>query len=101
MARTTPHSNAYVQEETVYEVSPPSKWNIIEILGWVGTLLYGVAYWLNAHQFIDNGVTFVLLNTIAAVFVGLVSLKQGAKQSLLIQVMWVGIGMSALIVHGG
>ena len=77
------------------EVSPLHS-SAIEALGWIGVLTYILAYFAYSHSFLPSEISFLWLNTLAAVFVGVVSLKQKATQSLVIQIVWIGIGLSAI-----
>lgn len=76
----------------------PGLWkSVIELVGWIGVILYIGAYVTEAHGLVDCRALFVGTNTVAAVCVGIVSYAQKANQSVFIQLVWIIIGVSALM----
>ncbi len=71
--------------------------NIIETIGWLGFLLYLIAYLLLATKIITANFTYYLLNIIAALFVVIISVLKGTVQTIVINVIWGVISYLAII----
>lgn len=71
---------------------------LIEILGWIGSIMLLTAYGLNSYQKINsNSLTFLLLNIIAGLFLVIYTLYKQAYANTFINVVWVIIAIPALI----
>lgn len=71
---------------------------IIDILGWIGSVLLIAAYALNSYQKIrSDSYTFLLLNIVAGVFLIIYSWYYTAFANTFINVVWVIIAVPALI----
>lgn len=73
--------------------------NIIETIGWLGFLLYLLAYLLLATKIITANFTYYLLNIIAALFVVIISVLKGTVQTIVINVIWGLISYLAIIKY--
>lgn len=70
---------------------------LIEILGWIGSIMLLTAYGLNSYQKINsNSLTFLLLNIIAGLFLVIYTLYKQAYANTFINVVWVIIAIPAL-----
>lgn len=71
---------------------------LIDILGWIGSVLLIAAYALNSYQKIrSDSYTFLLLNIVAGVFLIIYSWYYTAFANTFINVVWVIIAVPALI----
>lgn len=71
---------------------------IIDILGWIGSVLLIAAYALNSYQKIkSDSYTFLLLNIVAGIFLIIYSWYYTAFANTFINVVWVIIAIPALI----
>ncbi len=61
---------------------------IVEIFGWIGSIIYIVAYYLISHNKIDKGKMYFLLNMIAAVLVSVISVVKMTIQPVFTNVFW-------------
>jgi len=59
-----------------------------EIVGWLGTALYILAYALLAGRVLPAGRAYFLLNVFAAVFVATVSVDKGSVQAVFVHGLW-------------
>lgn len=71
---------------------------LIDILGWIGSVLLIAAYALNSYQKIkSDSYTFLLLNIVAGIFLIIYSWYYTAFSNTFINVVWVIIAIPALI----
>jgi hypothetical protein len=71
---------------------------LIDILGWIGSVLLIAAYALNSYQKIrSDSYIFLLLNIVAGVFLIIYSWYYTAFANTFINVVWVIIAVPALI----
>lgn len=71
---------------------------LIDILGWIGSVLLIAAYALNSYQKIrSDSYTFLLLNIVAGIFLIIYSWYYTAFANTFINVVWVIIAVPALI----
>jgi hypothetical protein len=71
---------------------------LIDILGWIGSVLLIAAYALNSYQKIkSDSYTFLVLNIIAGIFLIIYSWYYTAFANTFINVVWVIIAVPALI----
>jgi len=71
---------------------------IIDILGWIGSVLLVAAYALNSYQKIkSDSYTFLILNIVAGLFLIIYSWYYTAFANTFINVVWVIIAVPALI----
>lgn len=71
---------------------------LIEILGWIGSIMLLTAYGLNSYQKINsNSLTFLLLNIIAGLLLVIYTLYKQAYANTFINVVWVIIAIPAVI----
>lgn len=71
---------------------------LIDILGWIGSVLLIAAYALNSYQKIrSDSYTFLLLNIVAGIFLIIYSWYYTAFANTFINVVWVVIAVPALI----
>jgi len=64
---------------------------LLEILGWIGSILYIVSYFLLSFNYIKKGDFYYILNTIAAFLVIIISFYKNTFQSILINAIWLYI----------
>jgi hypothetical protein len=70
---------------------------IIDIVGWVGSILVITAYGLNSYQKLkSDSLAFVLLNFIGGVFLIVYTYYYSAFANTFINVVWVLIALPAL-----
>jgi hypothetical protein len=70
---------------------------LIDIVGWVGSILVIAAYGLNSYQKLkSDSLTFVLLNFIGGVFLIIYTYYYAAFANTFINVVWVLIAIPAL-----
>lgn len=65
--------------------------NIIEIVGWVGSLIYIVSYFLLTYKIIQKDKLYYLLNKIAAFLIIVISIKKNTFQPIVINSLWLYI----------
>jgi hypothetical protein len=71
---------------------------LIDILGWIGSVLLIAAYALNSYQKIkSDSYTFLILNIVAGIFLIIYSWYYTAFANTFINVVWVIIAIPALI----
>jgi hypothetical protein len=71
---------------------------LIDILGWIGSVLLIAAYALNSYQKIkSDSYTFLSLNIIAGIFLIIYSWYYTAFANTFINIVWVIIAVPALI----
>lgn len=64
---------------------------ILEIVGWIGSFVYILSYFLLAYKFIEKGKLYYFLNKVAAVLIILVSYYKNTFQPIVINVIWLYI----------
>ena len=67
---------------------------IFDILGWLGMILVLLAYALLSINKIKNGITYQILNLLAAIFMAIGLLPKNAWFSFTLQIMW---GLIAIV----
>lgn len=71
---------------------------LIDILGWIGSVLLIAAYALNSYQKIkSDSFTFLVLNIVAGIFLIIYSWYYTAFANTFINIVWVIIAVPALI----
>ena len=71
---------------------------LIDILGWVGSVLVVAAYGLNTYKKITaDSLAFYGLNIVGGVFLVIYSLEKGAYANTFINVIWVLIAIPAIL----
>lgn len=70
----------------------------MEVIGWLGTLLYLLAHSLLSLSVISR-FKYVALNAVAAVVVSIYSLYEWSLQPVFINVVWSGLSFWGLYVH--
>lgn len=65
--------------------------NFIEIVGWIGSIIYIVAYFLLTYKIIEKGKIYYLLNKIAALLIIIISIKKNTFQPVVINGLWLYI----------
>ncbi len=69
----------------------------IQVYGWYGTLAILGAYFALSHDLLEEGLLYQLLNITGATGVGLVAWRKRAWQPFCLELVWVAVGVSALI----
>ena len=70
---------------------------IFDCLGWIGTILMLLAYFLLSLNKISNGKVYQLLNLIAALLMAIGLFPKNAWFSFTLQVIWAIVAIVALI----
>jgi hypothetical protein len=71
---------------------------LIEILGWIGSIMILAAYGLNSYQKIQSDSwTFLLLNSIGGIFLIVYTVHKEAYANTFINIAWVVIAVPALL----
>lgn len=70
---------------------------IFDILGWLGMILVLLAYALLSINKIKNGITYQILNLLAAIFMAIGLLPKNAWFSFTLQIMWGLIAIVSII----
>ncbi len=71
---------------------------IIDVIGWIGSVLVLAAYGLNSYQKIkSDSLLFLLLNLFGGIFLIVYSTYKAAYANTFINVVWVIIAIPALI----
>ncbi|HEY5746268.1 MAG TPA: hypothetical protein VIU12_09350 [Chryseolinea sp.] len=71
---------------------------LIDILGWVGSVLVVAAYGLNTYKKITaDSLAFYGMNIVGGVFLVIYSLEKGAYANTFINVIWVLIAIPAIL----
>ena len=70
----------------------------MNVMGWYGTLAIVGAYLATSHDWMEQGTLYQLLNVSGATGVGLVCWRQRAWQALTLEVVWVAVGLTALLL---
>ena len=74
---------------------------IINILGWVGTVTYLIAYGLvSAKRVESDSYAYQGMNIFAGVFLVMYTYQQGAYAATSLNFIWAGIGIVTLILKG-
>ncbi|MEK7118142.1 MAG: hypothetical protein AAB869_00880 [Patescibacteria group bacterium] len=72
--------------------------DVYSILGWVGTILIVLAYWLNSTKRVEStSVAYQAVNLLGAIGVGFNVFHQAAWPALALQVTWGIIALSSLL----
>ena len=69
--------------------------NIFEIIGWLGSFIYILSYFLLAYKIIDTGKFYYLLNKIAAALIVIISFMKNTFQPIVINSIWLYISYMA------
>lgn len=69
----------------------------MEIMGWYGSAAIVGSYFALSHDHMVKGVLYYILNVTGALGVALVCWKRRTWQGLAIEVVWISIGLSALV----
>jgi hypothetical protein len=71
---------------------------LIDILGWLGSLLVVVAYGLNSYQKIkSDSLVFYTLNILGGIFLVIYSVDKAAFANTFVNIVWIAIAIPALI----
>ena len=70
---------------------------IFDIFGWIGMLLFLLAYGLLSINKIKNGITYQLLNLAASLFMAIGVFPKNAWFSFALQIIWGIIAIVAII----
>lgn len=71
---------------------------LIDIIGWIGSVMVIAAYGLNSYQKIkSDSLVFLLLNMVGGVFLIIYSVYYTAYANTFINVVWVIIAIPAII----
>ncbi len=65
--------------------------NLIEIVGWIGSIVYILAYFLLTYKIIEKDKLYYLLNKIAATLIIIISIKKNTFQPIIINGLWLYI----------
>lgn len=70
----------------------------IQIVGWIGTILIVLAYFLVSNQYVNSkSKTYQLVNLFGAIGVGINVFYQEAWPALALQITWAIIALASLI----
>lgn len=67
------------------------------IAGWAGVSLIVLAYFLNSHKLLDRGRSYQYINIAGAVLYGIDLFVRETWEGVSLEVVWIAIGVSALI----
>jgi len=71
---------------------------LIDIIGWIGSVMVIAAYGLNSYQKIkSDSLVFLLLNMVGGVFLIIYSVYYTAYANTFINVVWVIIAIPAIV----
>lgn len=71
---------------------------LIDITGWIGSILLIVAYWLNSQNKLSSqSLTYQILNVVGSMLLMVNTLYYGAYPSSALNLVWVTIGVIFLI----
>ncbi|MBL0739729.1 CBU_0592 family membrane protein [Chryseolinea lacunae] len=71
---------------------------LIDVLGWVGSVLVVSAYGLNTYKKIaSDSFVFYLMNIVGGIFLVIYSLEKGAYANTFINIVWVIIAVPAVL----
>ncbi len=71
---------------------------ISEIIGWVGTTLVVLGYFLNVFGFISvEGIVYPVINLFGALFLGISVVKKKAWAASALQIVWGIIALVSLV----
>lgn len=65
--------------------------SLIEVLGWLGSFIYIVSYFLLSYKIIEKGKFYYLLNKLAAALIVLISISKNTLQPIIINAIWLYI----------
>ncbi len=72
--------------------------NIIEIIGWAGTVLIVGAYFLNINGKVkSSAVTYILANLVGGIFFSIYTYVHRTYPNLVVNMVWVFIAVAALL----
>ena len=69
---------------------------LFEIVGWTGTAIIVGDFFLMSHHYIDTGNTYQIANIAGSALLGVQLYTKKAWPPLGLQIVWVGIALSAL-----
>ncbi len=70
---------------------------IIDVLGWIGTISYLIAYYLISTKKIEgDAVSYQLMNLLGGVLLTMNAVFHGAGPAIGVNVAWIGISVFAL-----
>lgn len=67
----------------------------VEIIGWVGSTLYLVSYFLLAYKLINKSKFYYMLNTVAGILAAILSIYKETWQTVFLNLFWVFISIFA------
>lgn len=71
---------------------------LIEIIGWIGSVLIVGAYALNLNGKLEaNDMRYIWANIIGAVFFMINSYSHGAMPSVVVNVIWIGFAINTIL----
>lgn len=71
---------------------------IVEIVGWVGTVLIVVAYFLvSTERLKPKAISYTLMNLFGAVFIGINVFAHQAWPTLALEIVWGGVAIISLL----
>ena len=72
--------------------------NIIELIGWIGTILIVGAYFLNINGKVKStSVPYIISNLIGGVLFSIYTYAHQTYPNMVVNVIWVGIAIAALM----
>ncbi len=72
--------------------------NLIEIIGWIGTVLIVGAYFLNINGKVKStSVTYILTNIIGGVLFSIYTYAHRTYPNMVVNVVWVIIAVAAIL----
>ena len=72
--------------------------NIIEIIGWIGSVLIVGAYFFNINgKLKSTSLTYIICNLIGGIFFTINTFAHGAYPSVAVNVIWVIIAIVAIV----
>ncbi len=71
---------------------------LIEIIGWIGSVLIVGAYALNLNGKLEaNDMRYIWANIIGAIFFMINSYSHGAMPSVVVNVIWIGFAINTIL----
>jgi len=71
---------------------------ILEIIGWIGTILVVLAFYLSTSNKLDvKSKTYLLMNIIGSIFVGSNVLYKGSYPAVALNAVWIIISVISLL----
>lgn len=68
-----------------------------EIIGWCGTIVIIIAYFLISQKIIENGVLYNILNFVGGVSLVIICVLKKAYQPVILNIIWATIALLAII----